>query len=131
MSCCCNSSYSGLPCCCPANYSTTTTTTCPFGICCDLSCNNGEICEEVYSSDCAFYSGPEIVTQCFTIQPGTRLTDILETVMTYACSNPPTTTTTTLQPTTTSTTTVEPTTTTTTTTVALGIFDQTFDITFN
>jgi hypothetical protein len=85
----------------------------------------------VYSSDCAFYSGPEIVTQCFTIQPGTRLTDILETVMTYACSNPPTTTTTTLQPTTTSTTTVEPTTTTTTTTVALGIFDQTFDITFN
>jgi hypothetical protein len=85
MSCCCNNSYSGLPCCCPANYSTTTTTTCPFGICCDPSCNNGEICQEVYSSNCAVYSGPEIVAECFTIQSGMRLTDILETVMTYVC----------------------------------------------
>jgi hypothetical protein len=92
MSCCCNNSYSGLPCCCPTGFSTTTTTTCPFGICCDPSCNNGEICDEVYSSNCAVYSGPEIVSECFTIQPGMRLTDILETVMTYIC---PTTTTTT------------------------------------
>ena len=115
MSCCCNSSYSGLPCCCPANYSTTTTTTCPSGICCDLSCDDGEICEEVYSSDCAFYSGPEIITDCFTIQSGINLTEILETVMTYACDNPPptTTTSTTLEPATT-TTTIGPTTTTTT-----------------
>lgn len=94
MSCCCNNSYSGLPCCCPANYSTTTTTTCPFGICCDPSCNNGEICEEVYSSDCAIYSGPEIVSECFTIQSGMNLTEILETVMGTIC----TTTTTTVPP---------------------------------
>jgi hypothetical protein len=88
MSCCCNNSYSGLPCCCPANFSTTTTTTCPYGICCDLSCENGEICEEVYSSDCIIYSGTEKITDCFTIQPGMTLTEILETIMSTICVNP-------------------------------------------
>lgn len=113
MSCCCNNSYSGLPCCCPANYSVTTTTTCPFGICCDLSCENGEICEEVYSSDCAIYSGQAIVSDCFVIEPGMDLTEVLEIVMTYICS---TTTTTTAEPTTTTSTTTSTTSTTTTAT---------------
>jgi hypothetical protein len=88
MSCCCNNSYSGLPCCCPpSGFSTTTTTTCAAGLCCGLECENGEDCVEIYSSNCAFYTGPEITTECFSIQPNTRLTDILEMLMTDICSN--------------------------------------------
>jgi hypothetical protein len=88
MSCCCNNSYSGLPCCCPTGFTTTTTTTCPFGICCNASCENGEICPEEYSSDCVVYSGPEVITGCFTITPGMRLTEILETIMGTICTTP-------------------------------------------
>ena len=86
MSCCCNNSYSGLPCCCPTGFSTTTTTTCPFGICCELDCTGAEFCSEIYSADCVIYNGTEKIAPCFTIQPGMDLTQILETIMETICT---------------------------------------------
>jgi hypothetical protein len=89
MSCCCNNSYSGLPCCCPpSGFSTTTTTTCAAGLCCGLECANGEDCVQEYSSNCAFYTGPDVITDCFTITYNMSVTEVLETVMTYICDNP-------------------------------------------
>ncbi len=94
MSCCCNNSYSGLPCCCPTGFSTTTTTTCLYGICCELDCAGAEFCPEIYSADCAIYNGTEKIADCFTVQPGMTFTEIIEMIAETIC--PTTTTTTTL-----------------------------------
>lgn len=72
MSCCCNSLYTGIPCCCPP-YTTTTTT---FPI-----CEDGEICNKVYTTDCVIYTGDSISLPCLTIEKGDRYTDILEVIM--------------------------------------------------
>jgi hypothetical protein len=113
MSCCCNNSYQGLPCCCPTGVETTTTTTCPFGICCEPSCEDGEICPEEYVTDCVIYNGDPVTLSCINILPGNTYTEILEAILFNLSLTCPTTTTTS---TTTTTTTGGPTTTTTSST---------------
>jgi hypothetical protein len=95
MSCCCNNSYQGLPCCCPTGVETTITTTCPFGICCGLSCQDGEICPEEYVTDCVIYNGDPVTLSCINILPGNTYTEILEAILFNLSLTCPTTTTTT------------------------------------
>lgn len=86
MACCCNNSYSGLPCCCPPY--TTTTTTIPI-------CEGGTICPELYTTDCVVYNGPRVELSCITIEPGSKYTDVLESLISILlpCVGPTTTTT--------------------------------------
>lgn len=68
MSCNCQST----PCCCP-NWTTTTTT---------YSCEDGSLCDIVYSTDCVIYNGEEIVFEdCLTISPGDTYTTILQNII--------------------------------------------------
>lgn len=68
MSCNCQST----PCCCP-NWTTTTTT---------YSCEDGSICDIVYSTDCVIYNGEEVVFEdCLTISPGDTYTTILQNII--------------------------------------------------
>ena len=68
MSCNCQST----PCCCP-NWTTTTTT---------YSCEDGSICDIVYSTDCVIYNGEEMVFEdCLTISPGDTYTTILQNII--------------------------------------------------
>lgn len=84
MSCNCQST----PCCCP-NWTTTTTT---------YSCEDGSICDIVYSTDCVIYNGEEIVFEdCLTISPGDTYTTILQNIISNLAEC--TTTTTTAAPT--------------------------------
>lgn len=109
---CCNNSYQGLPCCCPTGFSTTTTTTCPFGVCCEPSCEDGIICDQAYVTDCVIYEGDAVELTCIDVQPGDTYTQILEAIIsnTFDCAGtfPTTSTTTTSTSTTTTTTTCKP-----------------------
>lgn len=68
MSCNCQST----PCCCP-NWTTTTTT---------YSCEDGNLCDIVYSTDCVIYNGEEMVFEdCLTISPGDTYTTILQNII--------------------------------------------------
>lgn len=109
---CCNNSYQGLPCCCPTGFSTTTTTTCPFGVCCEPSCEDGIICDQAYVTDCVIYEGDPVELSCIDVQPGDTYTQILEAIIsnTFNCAGtlPTTSTTTTTTSSTTTTTTCKP-----------------------
>jgi uncharacterized protein (TIGR02145 family) len=109
---CCNNSYQGLPCCCPTGFSTTTTTTCRFGVCCEPSCEDGIICDQAYITDCVIYEGDAVDLSCIDVQPGDSYTEILEAIIsnTFDCAGtfPTTSTTTTTTSTTTTTTTCKP-----------------------
>lgn len=107
MSCCCNSLYTGIPCCCPP-YTTTTTTFQP--------CEDGEICNVKYTTDCVIYNGEVVTFNCLTINPGDNYTEILEAIISNLAEC--TTTTTTVLPTTTTTSTTSTTTSTTSTTTS-------------
>jgi hypothetical protein len=75
---CCQNSYNGIPCCCPQG-TTTTTTACPFDICCELNCEDATPCPEVYLTDCIIYDGPDYLN--IGIQDGENYTEILEQII--------------------------------------------------
>jgi hypothetical protein len=74
-----------------------------------IECGDGTPCFVKYSSDCAVYKGDDL--ECFGIEPGTNLTDVILNLLALVFPECHTTTTTS----TISTTTIYPTTTSTTT----------------
>lgn len=91
---CCQNSYNGIPCCCPESIQVTTSTTCPFQICCEPECEDGTVCSEIYYTDCVRYDGPAI--PCHNINPGDTYTQVLEYIissLSYICNTTTTTTT--------------------------------------
>ena len=78
---CCADSYNNIPCCCSIYI--TTTTTCPFGICCEPACEDGTSCVDISSTDCVFYEGPTVELDCLgvTISQGESYTQVLQTIL--------------------------------------------------